>query len=101
MTTYRCDPPPRLIDAFLDRRHNWHPGEIQTLTGYEEHEFEQLNGKQAAGSYTASDNEFEMLRQAANTLLALPTTSRVACEQYLGSDWASVLRNFLLRDHGK
>jgi len=91
-------PPDQLLDAFLDPRQNWHPGEIGTLTGYDESEYVALKSRAVTEGYMISSEENSMLMQAANTLLGLPTTSHEACEQFCGSDWIASLRRYLAHE---
>ena len=97
MTTFRCDHAlPGLLSAFLDVRQNWYPGEIDTLTGYEQAEYEVLQ----TGNERPSDEDVVlMLRQAANTLMGLPTSSDQACAEHIGNDWLPELRDFLDMTH--
>ena len=87
-------PPPGLLSAFLDIRQNWHPGEVGTLTGYDQSEYEELgNSREKSDDSEAT----AMLRQAANALLGYPSTSIEACTEHLGANWADQLRVFLDR----
>ena len=93
MTISRFDPAPRgLLRAFLDVRQNWYPGEIHSLTGYDQAEYEALKLRSAELN---AEEVHAMLGQAANTLLGLPTTSEQACVECIGSDWRQQLRAFL------
>ena len=92
MTIFRCEPPHALIEAFLDARHNWYADEIQTLTGYDESEFQNLLVRPQT-DWSAED--LMMFRSAAATLLALPTTSVAACEERMGENWVANCRTFL------
>ena len=96
MTIFHFEPGPhKLLDAFLDPRQNWSPGEIQTLTGYDQTEFNELRSRVSTQVHSLSSEDGPMLRQAANTLLGLPTTSHEACKEFLGSSWVESLRRYL------
>ena len=84
-----------MIEALLDPRQDWYDGELSIITGFHEEEYRALRRRLGAPGYHPTQDDDQMVNQAAVTLVGYPATSEAASREVLGHDWLRLLKMFL------
>lgn len=95
MTISLSDAARALIEALLDSRHGFLSEELQTVTGYYESEYRQLHERLADRAYMPTEDDLNMIGQAANNLLGYPLVDEAACVELIGEHWKLVATSLL------